>query len=76
MSPPAPLVPGIVESNVGPKIGKLDFFIFAADAVDAPELLDNADRVPMDVVVYNTGNDLSRKGSLKILIYKKVWSRN
>ena len=40
-----------VKGNVRPEIDELDGFVFGADAVDTTEALDNANWVPVDVVV-------------------------
>ena len=41
----------LVQIHVRPEIYKLDHFVVAADTINSPEPLDDADRVPMDVVV-------------------------
>ena len=41
----------LVEVDVRPEIDELDGCVLRADAVNAPEALDDADGIPMDVVV-------------------------
>ena len=41
----------IIEREVGPEVDQLDHLVAASDAVDPPETLDDAHRVPVDVVV-------------------------
>ena len=40
-----------LEFHVGPEVHELDAFVGCAEPVDAPEALDDAHRVPVDVVV-------------------------
>ncbi len=44
----------LVQLHVGPEVDQLDAGVGRADAVDAPEALDDAHRVPVDVVVDQT----------------------
>ena len=41
----------LLQLHVGPEVDELDALIGRADAVDAAEALDDADRIPVDVVV-------------------------
>ena len=41
----------LIEVHIRPEIDKLNPFVLAADTVNSPESLDNADRVPMNVVI-------------------------
>ena len=41
----------LIQSNIGPEIDKLDHLVFAANTVNTAKTLNNADRVPMNIVV-------------------------
>ena len=41
----------LVQSNIGPEIDKLNHLVFAADTVNTTEALNNADRIPMNIVI-------------------------
>ena len=41
----------LIQSNIGPEIDKLNHLVFAADTVNTAKTLNNANRVPMNIVV-------------------------
>ena len=41
----------LVQSNIGPEIDKLNHLVFAANTVNTTEALNNADRIPMNIVI-------------------------
>ena len=66
----------LVKVHIRPEVYELDMVVSAADTVNSPEPLDNADRVPMNVVVdeivailqvLTFGNTVGRNQNIKLV---------
>ena len=66
----------LVEVHIRPEVYKLNVVVFASDTVNSSEPLDNADRVPMNIVIYKIitilqvltfGNTIGRNQNIKLV---------